>query len=206
MIEPLTTDQARSLMTLLITAVVIMGSPGPTNLSAAATGAAFGIRRAMPYVAGLALGTMAVLAAAAAGFVSLVSAIPMAPLLIRILGIAYILYLAWQIASAPPLEAGVDDAAVPTFRGGVLLGIANPKAYFAISAVVASATLIPRDPAVDAILKTVALSIIIIAIQAAWLLLGLLLARLMTNPAWSRPINIGMALLLIASAVLSVLS
>jgi threonine/homoserine/homoserine lactone efflux protein len=150
---------------------------------------------------GLALGTLAVLAAVAAGFVSLVSTVPMASLLIRIVGIAYILYLAWQIAIAPPLTTDTNEASTPTLSAGVLLGVANPKAYFAISAVLASTTLMPGEPVADAMLKIGMLAVLIVLIQATWLLLGLLLARLMADPSRSRPMNIGMALLLVASAI-----
>jgi threonine/homoserine/homoserine lactone efflux protein len=205
MTGPLMTDIFRSMTTLIASALVVMGSPGPTNLSAAAVGAAFGVRRSAPYVVGLALGTLAVLAAVAAGFASLVSTVPMAALLIRIVGIAYILYLAWQIAIAPPLTTDTNDVSTPTLSAGFLLGVANPKAYFAISAVMASATLIPDEPVADVILKIGMLAALVALIQATWLLLGLLLARVMADPSRSRPINIGMALLLVASAIGSVL-
>jgi hypothetical protein len=37
-------------------------------------------------------------------------------------------YLAYHIATAPPLGAGSDAAAAPTIGVGLLLGVANPLA------------------------------------------------------------------------------
>ena len=190
---------------MLSTALVIMGSPGPSNLSAAAVGAAFGARRAAPYVVGLALGTMLVLLLVLAGFVSIVSAMPAAALAIRVLGALYILYLALQIATAPPVLATNADSRAPSFVGGVLLGIGNPKAYFAIAAVVAGVALLPDRPFADAVAKAVVLCVLIGFIQAGWLYLGVLLSSLMQAPKSARIINIGMAVALVASAIISVL-
>jgi len=47
------------LLTLILAALVVMGSPGPSTMSVTAVGAAFGFRRALAYLAGLVLGTTA---------------------------------------------------------------------------------------------------------------------------------------------------
>jgi threonine/homoserine/homoserine lactone efflux protein len=180
-----------------------MGSPGPTNLSAAAVGAAFGARRAAPYVTGLALGTMVVLVLVIAGFASLASAFPAAALVLKIFGVLYILYLALQIATARPIEA--SEAAAPSFTGGVLLGVANPKAFFSIAAVVAGVALVPDDPVADGLAKAAMLSVLIALIQAGWLCLGVVLSSLLQSPRSARMVNGTMAVILVASAIMSVL-
>ena len=98
-------EQASPFISLILAAIVIMGSPGPSTISLTAVGAAFGHRRSLPYLLGLILGTTAVLLIVAAGLSALASAAPMAaPVLLVASGI-YIAYLAYQIASAPPLAA-----------------------------------------------------------------------------------------------------
>ena len=117
----------RPVLTLILASVVIMGSPGPSTMSATAVGAAYGFRRSLLYACGLILGTTAVLFAVAVGVVTLLLSIPhVAPVLVAV-SAAYILYLAFRIATAPPLAGQRDEVAAPAFAGGFLLAVANPK-------------------------------------------------------------------------------
>ena len=129
-----------SLLSLILASVVVMGSPGPSTISMTAVGAAYGLRRSIGYLAGLVVGTTAVLLAVATGVASiLLSAPQLAPVLLAA-SAAYILYLAYRIATAPPLSRD-SSAAAPSFAGAFLLAVANPKAYLAIAAVFAGSTL-----------------------------------------------------------------
>ena len=65
-----------SLLTLLGTALVVMGSPGPATISVTAVGGAFGVRRALPYLAGVVFGTTVVLLVVATGTASLLLSEP----------------------------------------------------------------------------------------------------------------------------------
>ena len=49
---------ARSLLALILASVIIMGSPGPSTISATAVGAAFGFRRSLRYACGLIVGAI----------------------------------------------------------------------------------------------------------------------------------------------------
>src|SRR5438046_6839163 len=131
-----------------------MGSPGPSTMSATAVAAAFGFRRAFPYMVGLIAGTTAVLLAVAAGVVSLLLSLQrLAPILL-IASAAYIVYLAFKIATAPPLSSPDRATSAPSFGGGFLLAVVNPKAYFAIAAVVAGANFAIQSPLIEGLLKT----------------------------------------------------
>src|SRR5262249_10037988 len=56
----------------------------------------------------------------------------------------YMIFLAWRIATAPPLaEKVVAGGGQPTSWGGFLLAVANPKAYLAIAAVFNGITIVP---------------------------------------------------------------
>ena len=73
----------RPLVSLILASLVVMGSPGPSTMSATAVGAAFGFRRSLAYLTGLILGTTAVLIAVAAGVVSMLMSVPrLAPVLV----------------------------------------------------------------------------------------------------------------------------
>ncbi len=129
------------LLSLLASAAALMASPGPATLSVAATAAAYGFRRSLSYVMGINLGTILVLLAMALGASTLLYALPGLALPISIAASLYILYLAYRIATAPPLADKTNEPS-PGLMPGLLLAMANPKAYLAIGAVYSKAVLI----------------------------------------------------------------
>src|SRR4051812_30664667 len=133
MMGQLTTSVAlTSLVSLILTAAVVMGSPGPSTMSVTAVAAAFGWRRSLAYALGLILGTSAVLVAVASGLFTVLLSVPHAAPVLVAGSALYMLYLAWQIATAPPLGDKQASPAAPSLSAGFLLAIANPKAYVAI--------------------------------------------------------------------------
>jgi threonine/homoserine/homoserine lactone efflux protein len=86
----------------------------------------------------------------------------------------------------------------PTFPGGLLIGIANPKAWVAIAAVFAS-TRLADGAAIDAIAKVAVLSAMIVAICSTWLLVVAFLAQALRDPRLSRIVNVALAVALVVS-------
>jgi threonine/homoserine/homoserine lactone efflux protein len=191
------------IMTLIFASAVIMGSPGPSTLSATAVGAAYGLRRSLMYACGLILGTTAVLFAVAVGVVSLLLSIPHgAPILLAVSSV-YILYLSFRIATAPPLAVPDARAVAPAFGGGFLLAIANPKAYLAIAAVFAGTNIFADNEALDAAVKIALLTGMIVVIHLCWLLAGASLSRVLQNPTASRIVNVSLAAALIVTTAIA---
>src|SRR4051812_27879644 len=126
---------------LLLAAAALMGSPGPATISLTAAGSTYGVRRSLRYLAGIIGGTWVVLAAGAAGITAPLLAVAGLRPLLLVLSAGYVLWLAYHVATAPPLAAQRASADAPTLGGGLLLGVANPKAWVAIAAVFASARL-----------------------------------------------------------------
>ncbi len=157
---------------MLLAAAALMGSPGPSTISVTAVGAAFGLRRAMPYVAGLILGTTAVLLAVATGLFAALSAVPRAAPVLSAAAALYILWLAVRIARAPPLARDDPSVPAPSVPGGLLLATTNPKAWIVFSALFAASHLRGLPPVAEAVAKTLALVVMIVAIHLAWLLVG----------------------------------
>ncbi len=196
--------QASALVSLILAALVVMGSPGPSTMSVTAVGAAFGFRRSLAYLSGVILGTIAVLVAVAAGVVAMLLSLPrLAPVLLAASAI-YIVYLAVKIATAPPLSRQDQATSAPSFAGGFLLGIANPKAYLAIAAVFAGTTLAVRSRMVEAALKLAVLGIMIVVIHLFWLTAGASLSRLLHHPAGSRIVNLLFAAILIMTTIMAI--
>ena len=188
---------------LVVTALAIMGTPGPATISLTAAGSAYGMRRSLGYLAGIVAGTTAVLLAVATGITAALLAVPAVRPVLIAAGAAYILWLAYHIATAAPLADREEGVAAPGLVGGALLGVANPKAWIAIAAVFASARL-AHGAAADAAAKVAVLAVLIIVINATWLAAGSSLAPLLGHPGRSRLVNRCLAGALVAAAALTV--
>ena len=185
---------------LLLTSLAIMGSPGPATISLVAMGSAHGVRRSLPYLAGIIIGSTIVLVAVATGITAALLALPAVSSLLIVIAAAYILWLAYHIATAPPLSEQTARAA-PSLRGGTLFGVANPKAWVAIAAVFAGAHLADAATA-DAAAKIAVLTAMIVLINATWLLAGTSLAPFLRDPSRARVVNTALALALVGATAL----
>ena len=188
---------------LVVTALAIMGTPGPATISLTAAGSAYGMRRSLGYLAGIIAGTAAVLLAVATGITAALLAVPAVRPVFIAAGAAYILWLAYHVATAPPLAERGGAVTAPGLAGGALLGVANPKAWIAIAAVFASARL-ADGAAADATAKVAVLAVMIVVINAAWLAAGASLAPLLRDPGRARIVNRCLAGVLVAAAAFAV--
>ena len=187
----------------LIAAVALAGSPGPATLSLAAAGAAFGARRGLGYLVGLVLGMVAVMALVASGMVGLLLAVPGVAPVVAVLAAICFLWLAWRIATAPPLSEGGASRVPPTLAAGLLLSLVNPKGYVAMAALYSGFTLLPGRLGADVALKLALLTLVIAVVNVAWLLAGAALTRFFRDPRTNRVVNVAFALLLVGSVALA---
>lgn len=183
----------------ILAGLALAGSPGPATLSLAATGAAFGARRAVGYMTGINLGMIAVMAITASGVVGVLLAIPGAAPVVTTAAAAYFVYLAWRIATAPPLSEAAPERRQPSFAAGALLSLINPKGYAAMAALFSGFVLVPGQALADAAAKIVVLAAVIASVNIAWLLSGATLTRHFRDPRANRVVNAAFAVLLLAS-------
>lgn len=174
-------------------------------MSLTAMGAAFGGRRSLLYLAGIIAGTFGVLLMIATGITGLILAKPALVSAITILSAAYILYLAFRIATARTISKQTAAGTSPSFYSGCILAIANPKAYAAIGAVYSGNTLWQNDMILDAIAKVAALTIVIIIVNPAWLFFGSAFSSLLTTPRFARIANVTFAIMLVGSVCVALL-
>jgi len=78
-----------------------MGSPGPATAQFAAVGSTVGFTGGLRYYAGTVLGTFSVLLMVATGVTGIILAEPQLATAVSIVAAAFILYLAFKIATAP---------------------------------------------------------------------------------------------------------
>ncbi|MGV9819223.1 LysE family translocator [Nocardia xishanensis] len=118
----------------LLTTLVIVATPGTGVLFTLAAGLSRGVRASVVAAFGCTLGIIPHMIAAVTGLAALLNASAVAFQTLKYLGVAYLLYMAWNTvrdkgALAIP-DAGTDHAA-PSARqviaSAVLLNILNPK-------------------------------------------------------------------------------
>jgi len=190
---------------LVLAALPLMGSPGPATLSLAGMGAAHGVTRSLRYAAGVNIGTIAVVLLIATGVTAVLLGVPGIETAATVLGGAYMLYLAWHIATAPPLVGDDPASHAPSFAGSFVLAIANPKAYAAIGAVYAGSLVETEDDARIAFAKVLVLSLLAVAVNTTWLAFGASIAAVLRNPAKARVASLLFAGLLLASVAFAAL-
>jgi threonine/homoserine/homoserine lactone efflux protein len=194
------------LVGFIVAGLALAGSPGPNTLSLAATGAAFGARRGIGYLVGLVAGMVLVMAITASGLVGVLLAVPGATPVVVALAALYFVYLAFRIATAPPLTDGAGERKAPTFAGGLFLSLVNPKGYAAMAALFSGFVLLPNSLVLDVAVKIAVLTLLIIAVNIAWLFAGAALTRFFREPRLNRIINVSFAVLLLASLGLALLT
>jgi threonine/homoserine/homoserine lactone efflux protein len=189
----------------VLAALALTGSPGPATLSLTATGAAFGARRGIAYLAGIVAGMVAVMTVVASGLVGLMLAMPGMRPVITGMATVYFIYLAWRIATAPPVDETNERQRAPGFLAGLALSLVNPKGYAAMAALYSSFVLVNDHMALDAVAKMTLLTVIIALVNVMWLLAGSALTRYFREPRSNRLINVAFALLLVLSVAVAFL-
>jgi threonine/homoserine/homoserine lactone efflux protein len=127
-------------------------------------------------------------------------------IVIKLGAVAYLLYLAWKLWSAPVAAAlQADLPSDARDRAGVLTGflvsLSNPKALVFFSAVVPSILPLQRLSLGDFALLILASSLTFILVFGAWAVLAAKARAVLGKAANRRAINRGSALLIAGSAV-----
>ena len=117
-----------AILPLSIFAASQVGTPGPANMAMLATGARFGFRAALPFVAGVVLGKQLIIWPIGFGLMELAEAAPGLFTALKYLSAAYIIWLAWKVANLR-LGQGEADAMAPGFAAGLIVHPLNPKAW-----------------------------------------------------------------------------
>ena len=113
---------------------LLSGTPGPNMLHVLTRSVRFGLGPSVPAAFGCLCALLLVLSAAAAGLSAALAASPLLFEALRYAGVAYLIYLGlrcWR-GGAPLAEPGGTSAprapsAAGLFRGGLLVGLSNPK-------------------------------------------------------------------------------
>ena len=175
-------------------------TPGPNNLMLMASGANFGYRRSIPHMLGISLGHMLMIVLVGLGLIGLFELFPVLDTVMKVLSVAYLLFLAWKTANAAPPAEGAAAGTPLTFLQAAAFQWVNPKAWFmALTAI----TVYSPD-------RTLPGVVLVAAIFSAsnfpsinvWTLMGVQLRRWLTSRTRLRNFNWTMAACLVLSLAL----
>jgi threonine/homoserine/homoserine lactone efflux protein len=188
------------LLGLVAFAFVSSATPGPNNLMLMASGTNFGFARTIPHMLGVALGFVLMVILVGLGLAKLFEAWPILHVILKIGSVAYLVYLAWKIAtaSAPKGDRAASNGKPMTFVQAGLFQWVNPKAWtMALGAV--SVYVPPSSPVLGLLLVAGVFGAINLPVVSAWAAMGVQLRRLLQDPVRLRIFNVTAALLLLAS-------
>ncbi|AZE47605.1 MULTISPECIES: LysE family translocator [Pseudomonas] len=187
------------LLAFALFAFVTSVTPGPNNAMLLASGVNFGFRRTVPHILGISSGFLVLVLAVGLGLGAVFEAYPVLYKVLRYVGAAYLLYLAWNIARSGPVSQDVDGKGRPLgFWGAAAFQWVNPKAW--VMALGAISTYTPLQGYFFNVVVIASLFALINAPSVGvWAGFGSVLRNVLRDPRWLRLFNYGMALLLVIS-------
>ena len=174
-------------------------TPGPVNIVSLGCAARHGFRAALPHVTGATLGFILLLLLIGLGLHEVLRQWPLLTQLIRIAGVMFLLYLAYQLVSDDGRLSTAQEQKVPSALGGALMQWLNPKAWLACLAGM-GAFVADGDVLMVWVFALLYLVICWLSL-ASWAWAGASLRGYLERTAGIRWFNRGMAALLAGSAV-----
>ncbi len=177
-------------------------TPGPNNIMLAAAAASYGVRKVIPMLLGIQLGFGSLLLAVGFGLAVPLMRYPVLQEALRWVGILWLVYLAFKIATGPVVapEQGTAKPALGLWSAAAIQ-VLNPKAWLMCVAV-ATSWISADQPAPPQVLATTAIMLAVgLPASSLWVGIGAGAARLLDRPSRLRLFNVGMAILLVASVL-----
>ena len=177
------------------TVFLLSGTPGPNMLHVMRRSIALGARRSVATMAGCLTALVLVLTASAAGAGAVLTASPRLFTVLRYAGAAYLLYLGVKAWRAPVADTGEPQPVVVAgsswrlYRGGLVIGLSNPKLLLFAAAFLPQ--FVDRQgataPQFSILIATFA------AIETSWMTVyalgGQSMARFLAKPTRQRSLN-----------------
>ena len=177
-----------------------VGTPGPANMALLTTGARYGFRAALPFVAGVVLGKQLVIWPVGFCIMGLAFVAPWIFEVLKYVSAAYIIWLAWKVIHLRLSTAG-PASTTPGFIAGLIVHPLNPKAWAMIIAGFTSFV----TPNTDPLIATASIGGILMATQLffhpLWALAGDRIERSLAGTAAEPYLMYSLAFLTVASVL-----
>ncbi len=173
--------------------MVAAGSPGPSIAALVARVLTGGWRGVLPFLAAMWIGEAIWLSLAVWGLAAIAESLQLLFTVIKYLGVAYLLYLAWRMWFAP---AEVKDAALPTarsgrrlFAAGMAVTLGNPKIMVFYLALLPAIIDLGSVTLAGWAELTATMLAVLTAVDLGWALLAVQARRLLKTPRAVRAVN-----------------
>jgi len=190
------------LLPMFAFAIASTGTPGRHNLMVLAFGANFGYWRTIPHMLGIALGFSGMVVALGLGFSPLFAVYPQVHEILKWLGTAYLLFLAWKIGTAAKPEDAQAKSAPLTFVQAALFQWVNPKAWMVGIAGLTAFTSDEGNYEFQTLIIAGVFLAVSFPLSSFWCSFGTVIGRFLTSPRSLRLFNGAMASLIVGSIVL----
>lgn len=182
-------------------AVIASITPGPNNMMMLASGLNHGFVRSLPHLAGISGGFAFMVLATGLGLHAVFEQWPLLQTVLKAVGAAYLLWLAWQLARSGPMEADASGRSRPMgFLAAAAFQWVNPKAWvMALGAV--TTYLPPGFGAGDVAFLAALFGVLNAPCVASWAGFGVAMRRVLSDARAVRVFNLTAAALLVASLV-----
>jgi len=167
-------------------------TPGPNNLMMMASGVNHGIRASLPHFFGICFGVPTMLLIAGTGLGFFFERFPMLHMAIQVVGVAYLLYLAWLIGSSAPASLDSAKRRPLSFFQAALFQWVNPKAWMMGTSAISAFTVVDANITVQISLVIGVFFVMAFPSAAVWLVFGVHLKKLLAKPSHQRVFNISM--------------
>ena len=182
-------------------AVVSSVTPGPNNAMLMASGVNFGFQRSLRHLLGVNLGFTFMVLCVGLGLHSVLDRFPQLYNVLRYAGSAYMLWIAWKLASAKTTPDDATDAAPLEpmgFWAAAAFQWVNPKGW--VMAVTCMSAYLPPNAGLPQVALLAGLFLVLGGpCSAFWVGFGQAMRSLLQHPRRLRIFNITMALALVAS-------
>ncbi|CAH9061784.1 Cysteine/O-acetylserine efflux protein [Pseudoalteromonas holothuriae] len=189
------------ILAVFLFAVSASVTPGPNNVLIMTSGVNFGVKKSIPLLCGICIGFAIMLLVVSFGFMQVFILYPNLHLIIKIIGVSYLLYLAWVISrSSLPISADIKPLPLSFFNGALYQWV-NAKAWVVASGAVAAFTTVGASNIEQNIVIAAIFLLVSFPCVGLWLFFGSLLKRALSNNKYRSVFNNTMALLLVLSVI-----
>lgn len=154
--------------------LVAAGSPGPSIAALVARVISKGFRDVLPFLAAMWMGEAIWLSLAVFGLAFVAQSFHLAFVIVKWLGVAYLVYLAWKMwtASVEAREGEMprQDSAVRLFAAGMAVTLGNPKIMMFYLALLPTIIDLASVTVVGWLELTLTMAAVLIAIDLCWVL------------------------------------
>src|SRR6266567_440435 len=169
------------LIAFVLFATVMFFTPGPNNIMLLSSGLTYGFRPTIPHIMGITIGFAFMVGAVGVGLGAIFIAYPVLQTVLKYAGVAYLIYLAAQIAMSEPVAPDQDNRRGPmTFWGAAMFQWINAKGWVMVIGTITAYAAIAAFPWNIAI--QVSLSLVLGTLSCtAWALFGSSLRPLLSS-------------------------